>query len=162
MIGLYGPDLEEPPASTEAELTPTEPIELTPALDRPVASRPAWRPDGTALYVTAASAGAAELPLEEPTAHLQPEPLPAAAELRRLSSLNEGLRARLNLAAPEPLRFESDPDVFVEGWLLRPPGAAEAGRLPLVVSLHGGPVAQSTRTGWGWWDGRTAASSPTT
>lgn len=231
LIGLYGPDSEEPPPTDGAQLAPTEAIDLTAALDRRVVSPPLWRPDGTALYVTiqdrgsvplvrvgtgltpmgveggglfrrrpradledrgrvrpivagprvvssfalrpiqerdddpeivfvmsegthppeihatVASASDTEVPMASANAHLQPAPLPAAAELRRLSAANEPLRVRLALSTPEPLRFESDEGVFVEGWLLRPPGAPEAGRLPLVVSLHGGPVAQFT---WGF------------
>jgi dipeptidyl aminopeptidase/acylaminoacyl peptidase len=89
-----------------------------------------------------APTGDVELPLVTPTAHVRPAVAPPAASLTRATSFNAAWRRRVQLSDPEPLRFESDEGVFVEGWLLRPPGAVESERLPLIVLIHGGPVSQ--------------------
>lgn len=82
------------------------------------------------------------VPMSEATAHVRPAVAPPAAALERATGFNDEWRRRVPLSSPEPLRFASDEGVFVEGWLLRPPGAAEASGLPLLVLIHGGPVSQ--------------------
>ena len=103
----------------------TQPPELFEAPARPL--------DGPAL-------------LAEPTAHVQPRARPPAAALRRLTDLNGAWLGRVRLSEPEPLRYRSEGEVFVEGWLLRP-AVAVARPYPLVVRVHGGPFSQYT---WGF------------
>jgi dipeptidyl aminopeptidase/acylaminoacyl peptidase len=62
--------------------------------------------------------------------------------MSRLTSENAAWRDRVVLAEPEPLRFASADGTAIEGWLLRPPDAIEGARYPLIVRVHGGPVAQ--------------------
>jgi len=65
--------------------------------------------------------------------------------LRRLSNMNPQLE-RLDLTHLEELTWQSPDGTSIDGWLLRPPGTAETGNLPLVVYVHGGPSYQ-----WGNW-----------
>jgi dipeptidyl aminopeptidase/acylaminoacyl peptidase len=85
--------------------------------------------------------------MQEPAGHVNPTAVPPRAALHALTQLNAGWRSRVELAAPEPLRFHSTDDMLVEGWLLRPPGYQEGLRYPLIVRIHGGPVSQFT---WGF------------
>ncbi|HEU5423250.1 MAG TPA: S9 family peptidase, partial [Nitrolancea sp.] len=41
--------------------------------------------------------------------------------------------------------------LVIQGWLLRPPGAAEGARLPLIANVHGGPTARWGPTFHGTW-----------
>jgi dipeptidyl aminopeptidase/acylaminoacyl peptidase len=65
--------------------------------------------------------------------------------IRRLSNMNPHLE-RVELTHLEELTWQSPDGTSIDGWLLRPPGASEAGSLPLVVYVHGGPSYQ-----WGNW-----------
>jgi dipeptidyl aminopeptidase/acylaminoacyl peptidase len=68
---------------------------------------------------------------------------------RQLTDLNGAWRAEVALSRPERFRYERA-GVVVDGWLMRPPGAgaeprAGAGpepRVPVLLSIHGGPHAQ--------------------
>ncbi len=62
----------------------------------------------------------------------------AAEGVRPLTMLNRDLLAEVCLAAPEDWRIVRPDGTSVEGWLLRPP-ASMSGRLPLILSVHGGP-----------------------
>jgi dipeptidyl aminopeptidase/acylaminoacyl peptidase len=64
--------------------------------------------------------------------------------LLRRTRLNPELEAA-GLGAAEPVRWESDAGVEVEGLLVQPAGYEEGRRYPLVVQAHGGP-------NWLWQD----------
>lgn len=57
---------------------------------------------------------------------------------RRLTEINPWLR-EIRLAPPERRAFTGALDWPIEGWLVRPPGAAPGGRHPLILQVHGGP-----------------------
>ncbi|NKB87595.1 MAG: prolyl oligopeptidase family serine peptidase [Acidobacteria bacterium] len=99
------------------------------------------------LYRSVVAPRAGAVPLADPSAHVVPTAIPAAAELRALTNFNAGWTERVELAEAEPLRFHSTNDAVIEGWLLRPPGYREGLRYPLIVRIHGGPVAQFS---WGF------------
>jgi len=99
------------------------------------------------LYRMAMNPRPGAVPMHDPAGHVSPTSVPPRAELRALTRLNAGWRARVELAEPEPLRFHSSDDTLVEGWLLRPPGYREGLRYPLIVRIRGGPVSQFT---WGF------------
>ena len=61
--------------------------------------------------------------------------------LRRLSGVNDSLFASLRLAGVEDFASKSADGTEVHGLLTRPAGAA-AGRLPLLLYIHGGPNSQ--------------------
>lgn len=63
----------------------------------------------------------------------------------RLTNSNPQLE-HVALTNLEELSWTSTDGVKIDGWLLRPPGAEEGKRLPLVVYVHGGPSYQ-----WGNW-----------
>ncbi len=62
---------------------------------------------------------------------------------RPLTALNRDFLAARDIARPERLRFRGHNDDPIDGWLLRPPGAAPGDPpAPLIVQIHGGPHAQ--------------------
>ncbi|MBO0707246.1 MAG: S9 family peptidase [Candidatus Dormibacteraeota bacterium] len=63
--------------------------------------------------------------------------LEAPAE-RQVTDLNPWLRER-SLVSPEEQTFTAGDGLELQGWLLRPQGASEARRAPLVLEIHGGP-----------------------
>jgi dipeptidyl aminopeptidase/acylaminoacyl peptidase len=65
----------------------------------------------------------------------------ATGALRRLSHHNDSLFAQLQLASVADFTSRSDDGTEVHSLLYRPAGAP-AGRLPLVVFIHGGPNGQ--------------------
>jgi dipeptidyl aminopeptidase/acylaminoacyl peptidase len=54
-----------------------------------------------------------------------------------------------DLAEPELIRYTSDDGLEISAWLYRPPGLAPGERVPVVVSIHGGPEAQEL-PGYSW------------
>ncbi|MGH7911168.1 MAG: prolyl oligopeptidase family serine peptidase, partial [Candidatus Dormibacteraceae bacterium] len=67
----------------------------------------------------------------------QEEPERGPAE-RQVSDLNPWLRER-TLITPEEQAFTAGDGLELQGWLLRPEGASEATKAPLVLEIHGGP-----------------------
>ena len=51
------------------------------------------------------------------------------------------------LRAPRYLEFKADDGTTLYGRLLLPPGAADGGKIPLIVNIYGGPAAQMVRKG---------------
>ncbi len=80
--------------------------------------------------------------------------------LHCLTHLNPGLDG-LPLATMEAVEWPASDGITIEGWLVRPPGAAEDERLPLIVHVHGGPTARwgaTFRGSWhDWWQNLAAA-----
>jgi dipeptidyl aminopeptidase/acylaminoacyl peptidase len=64
-------------------------------------------------------------------------------EERRLSSFNDSLLREIRLAPAERVAYRSADGTEIEGWVLRPAasswGQGRGGRLPLILSIHGGP-----------------------
>ncbi|MDH3519071.1 MAG: S9 family peptidase [Myxococcales bacterium] len=62
--------------------------------------------------------------------------------LRPLTHVNEAWVAALRLSEAENLVFESADGTQIHGLLMRPPGSRSGVKLPTILRLHGGPVAQ--------------------
>ncbi|HEX9755633.1 MAG TPA: hypothetical protein VGA42_07980, partial [Gemmatimonadales bacterium] len=67
-------------------------------------------------------------------------------EERRLSNFNDSLLREIRLAPAERVAYRSADGAEIEGWVLRPAASSEGqgrggrgGRLPLILSIHGGP-----------------------
>ncbi len=63
---------------------------------------------------------------------------PTTPTLRQITALNDALLSEVVLSAPEDLKVDRPDGTVVEGWLLRPTVPVR-GRLPLILSVHGGP-----------------------
>jgi dipeptidyl aminopeptidase/acylaminoacyl peptidase len=63
-------------------------------------------------------------------------------EARRLSHVNDAFLAGIELAPVERFETSSSGGARIQGFLTRPPGAAPGARLPAILRIHGGPVAQ--------------------
>jgi dipeptidyl aminopeptidase/acylaminoacyl peptidase len=75
--------------------------------------------------------------------------------LSNLTRLNASWLSEVTLSEPRHMRYSSPDGTVIEGWYMLPPGRTEAdGPFPLILRIHGGPVAQYT---WGydferqWW-----------
>jgi dipeptidyl aminopeptidase/acylaminoacyl peptidase len=67
------------------------------------------------------------------------------ASLENLSRVNAEWLDQVQLSEPVHMRYESQDGTPIEGWYLLPPGAsASDGPFPLILKIHGGPVAQYT------------------
>jgi acylaminoacyl-peptidase len=61
---------------------------------------------------------------------------------RRLTALNEDLLSHRRLGVVEPVQFASSKDArVIHGWIVKPPGFEPSRKYPLVLEIHGGPVA---------------------
>jgi dipeptidyl aminopeptidase/acylaminoacyl peptidase len=70
--------------------------------------------------------------------------LDGSDERRQLTHLNRATFGSLRLTEPEEMIFGSarNKNVPVHGWVLKPPGFRKDRRYPLVLNVHGGPMAQ--------------------
>ena len=68
-------------------------------------------------------------------------------ELSPLTRVNEGVLAGLELGETDKIAFQAEDGWPVEAMVVKPPGFQEGRRYPVIVDLHGGPVAQRT---WGF------------
>ncbi len=68
----------------------------------------------------------------------------AGAPVVRLSHLNDGLLAQLDLPRMERFMFPGAGNTSVEGFIIRPPNFNAAKKYPLKFLMHGGP-----QTAWG-------------
>ncbi len=71
--------------------------------------------------------------------YLLPLTASGADEPVRLTHLNERELAEFAWSEPERLRYQGANDDEIEAWIIRPVGAREGVRYPLVVRIHGGP-----------------------
>jgi dipeptidyl aminopeptidase/acylaminoacyl peptidase len=72
-------------------------------------------------------------------------------ELRRLTRVNDDVLAGIRLGKVERLRAKSPDGTPVDGFLTRPPDAKPGEKLPTLLRIHGGPVAQfSNRFSFEW------------
>jgi acylaminoacyl-peptidase len=61
---------------------------------------------------------------------------------RRLTRLNDDLLGHRTLGSVEEIRYRSSHDGReMHGWIVRPPGFVAGRKYPLVLEIHGGPVA---------------------
>ncbi|MBE3599552.1 MAG: S9 family peptidase [Limnochordaceae bacterium] len=67
-------------------------------------------------------------------------PYRSLAGLRQLSHANGALLGEVELSEPEPFAFESG-GLRLDGWAIRPVGARPGRRYPVVLEIHGGPMA---------------------
>lgn len=52
---------------------------------------------------------------------------------------NAWLATERTIIEPEPLTIETEPGVFVDGWVLKPAGWQEGSQYPGILNIHGGP-----------------------
>jgi len=62
-----------------------------------------------------------------------------AGEQERLTHLSDHQLSEFALSEPERIHYQGANGDEIEGWLMRPVGAREGVRYPLVVRIHGGP-----------------------
>ncbi len=148
--------------------------DLTGSLDRHVAGAPRWARDGRALLVTLVDRGHVPLVrisldgrrttlvdgeveafalagpsvvcvAKAPTrpADVYVHPAEGGAGLN-LSRANETLFSGLTVPVPEPIAYPSRDGTTIAGWILKPPGFDASKQYPLILRIHGGPVAQFT------------------
>ncbi len=70
--------------------------------------------------------------------------LDGSADAVRLTELNRRQMDRWSVREPEEVIFggRRNKGVPVHGWILKPPGFRKNGRYPLILNIHGGPMAQ--------------------
>ena len=105
-------------------------------IDRPIGgarSVRAWdqRSDGTVVALISEPGLPGELFV------LDPE-----GELRRLTHTNDELMAEIELGEVENVHFPSADGTEIEGFVVKPPGFDPTFRYPMLLRIHGGPVAQ--------------------
>ena len=59
--------------------------------------------------------------------------------IRQLTTTNEHWTGRRNWAEIESFYFQGAKGEMVQGWLMKPAGAGDGRKFPLVVEIHGGP-----------------------
>lgn len=59
--------------------------------------------------------------------------------IRLLTTTNEHWTGRRNWAEIESFYFQGSKGEMVQGWLMKPAGAGDGRKFPLVVEIHGGP-----------------------
>jgi len=150
------------------------PRDWTGRFDRHVAGAPIWAADGQSLFVMLVDEGRQPLVrvtatgaretiidsevtdvalagdrvavvLSTPTrpADVHVAPL-AGGTSENLSRANETLFAALRVSPAESVRFKSADGTPVHGFVITPPDFDASRKYPLVLRMHGGPVAQYT------------------
>ncbi len=64
---------------------------------------------------------------------------PERPELRRVTEVNDDVLGAIRLGTVEEIRYESEPGVEIQGWVVKPPDFEAGRRYPLILSIHGGP-----------------------
>ena len=63
-------------------------------------------------------------------------------QVKQITRLNEDLLGHKELGAVEELWYESSHDRRrIQGWIVKPPGFEPSKKYPLILEIHGGPVA---------------------
>jgi len=58
---------------------------------------------------------------------------------RQITNFNTALISELKLSPMERFEYRASDGATVEGWIMRPPEPASAGKLPAILEIHGGP-----------------------
>jgi len=67
---------------------------------------------------------------------------PGRSESRKLTELNQDLLGNMGLGEVEEFWYSSSfDDRKIQGWIVKPPGFEPTARYPLLLEIHGGPVA---------------------
>jgi dipeptidyl aminopeptidase/acylaminoacyl peptidase len=150
------------------------PRDLTGRFDRHVSGTPRWAADGSALFIALEDEGKLPLVrvslsgertdldpgdtggfivrgdrvvFEKGTTTRPPELYvisTASKSARRLTEVHEPLFKQLAIDAPENFQFRSPDGTPIEGWVVKPPSFDSTRNYPLILRIHGGPVAQYT------------------
>lgn len=129
----------------------TDPSPAVPASGGRIVSDADVGPDGSVAFIAGSPANPCELFLRGPD----------GAE-RQLTAINRPLLERRRVAPFEELVYRAPDGREVQGWLLYPPDAPDAGRparYPLAVYIHGGPHAMwgpGLRSMWHEWQAAAA------
>ncbi|MEM6286912.1 MAG: S9 family peptidase [Bacteroidota bacterium] len=62
-------------------------------------------------------------------------------EVRVLTALNDDLLPHRRLGEVEELTWQSEDGLDIQGWLVRPPDFEAGRQYPLLMEIHGGPIA---------------------
>ncbi len=60
-------------------------------------------------------------------------------EPRRVTRVNDDVLDGVRLGAVEEIRYETEPGVSIQGWVVKPPDSEKGRRYPLILGIHGGP-----------------------
>lgn len=60
-------------------------------------------------------------------------------EENQISRFNEWVEKDRKIVVTEPLNFESEPGVVINGWVLKPADYVEGKKYPAIYDIHGGP-----------------------
>jgi dipeptidyl aminopeptidase/acylaminoacyl peptidase len=82
---------------------------------------------------------ALELPLHPWELYLLPLGADGAGESVRLTHLYDDRLAEFTWSKPERVKYCGSNNDEIDGWLIRPVGAREGVRYPLLLDIHGGP-----------------------
>jgi dipeptidyl aminopeptidase/acylaminoacyl peptidase len=82
---------------------------------------------------------AQELPLHPWELYLLPLGADGAGESVRLTHLYDDRLAEFTWIRPERVRYRGSNNDEIDSWLIRPVGAREGVRYPLLLAIHGGP-----------------------
>lgn len=63
-------------------------------------------------------------------------------ELKKLTSINDGIMAELKLNEPENIHYKSFDGQEIEGWVMKPIDFQSGKKYPMIVRAHGGPNSQ--------------------
>ena len=66
----------------------------------------------------------------------------AAGSPTRITKTNDAFLGGINLGRTERFQVKSADGTIIDGFLTRPPDAASGSKLPTLLRIHGGPVAQ--------------------
>jgi dipeptidyl aminopeptidase/acylaminoacyl peptidase len=57
----------------------------------------------------------------------------------QITDFNEWIKREKKIAIPEKLTIESEPGVFIDGWVLMPVDFIQDKKYPAIIDIHGGP-----------------------
>lgn len=57
----------------------------------------------------------------------------------QITSFNTWVNEEITLAKPESLKVETSPDIWIDGWVIKPIGFDESKTYPAILNIHGGP-----------------------
>ena len=97
---------------------------------------------GAVVWAYSTAAGRTALLLTRPDLPAEVFAMEDGGAVRQLTDQNRDLLQRVQLGAVEGISATTADGTEVHGLLVKPPGFAAGKRLPLVVFVHGGPVAQ--------------------